>query len=281
MDIAIALFHAIASERESSQEMRLRVSQTSLPELTSVYSRNVIQTLGLRSSVTLSDQIFNALVEEIISGAIEPGFRLDEPSICRKFNVSRTPIREALRRLNGAGLVEITPRRGVTVARINVLELNEMFEALAEFEGLCAGLSAVRMTSLEKKRLEMLNKSAQSRIVKGQGDLVRLNNEFHESIYLGAHNASIASTTKGFRQRLAPFRSLQFVRGQTEYSFHEHDEVVRAIIDSDVERATTSMRNHVIGAGLQVIDHFSETRGVSDAGPSLSRPKRSKVRSRS
>ncbi len=180
MDIAILLLHAVASEWESSREMRLRVSQTSLPELTSVYSRNVIQTLGLRSSVTLSDQIFNALVEEIISGAIEPGFRLDEPSICRKFNVSRTPIREALRRLNGAGLVEITPRRGVTVARINILELNEMFEALAEFEGLCAGLSAVRMTSLEKKRLEMLNKSAQSRIAKGQGDLVRLNNEFHE-----------------------------------------------------------------------------------------------------
>jgi DNA-binding GntR family transcriptional regulator len=270
-----------ASDRESNRKMRLPVGQTSLPELTSVYSQNVIQTLGSRSSVTLSDQIFNALVEEIISGAIEPGFRLDEPSICRKFKVSRTPIREALRRLNGAGLVEITPRRGVTVAQINVLELNEMFEALAEFEGLCAGLSAVRMTSLEKKRLEMLNKSAQTQIAKGQGDLVRLNNEFHESVYLGAHNASIASTTRGFRQRLAPFRSLQFVPGNTEYSFHEHDEVVRAIVDSNVDRATASMRNHVIGAGLQVIDHFSETHGSSGIAPKMSRPRTSKVRSRS
>src|ERR1700722_4307976 len=152
--------------------MEIPSRETGLPPPTSVYSRRVISMLGPRSSVTLSDQIFNALVEEIISGAIEPGFRLDEPSICRKFNVSRTPIREALRRLNGAGLVEITPRRGVTVARINILELNEMFEALAEFEGLCAGLSAVRMTSLEKKRLEMLNKNTQNRIGKGEGDLV-------------------------------------------------------------------------------------------------------------
>jgi DNA-binding GntR family transcriptional regulator len=261
--------------------MRIRSPETGLPPPTSVYSRPVISMLGPRRSVTLSDQIFNALVDDILSGAFEPGVRLDEPSICRKYNVSRTPIREALRRLSGAGLVEITPRRGVTVARINVQELNEMFEALAELEGLCARLSAVRMTPLEKKRLEMLNASTQSRITKGEGDLVRLNNEFHEAIYQGAHNASIASATRGFRQRLAPFRSLQFVRGQTEYSFHEHDEVVLAIVNSDAERASTSMRNHVIGAGLQVIDHFSASRSAPASRPDSKRPKMSKVRSRS
>ena len=87
--------------------------------------------------------------------------RLDEPSICRKFGVSRTPIREALRRLSGTGLVEVTPRKGVTVVRIEVEQLNEMFEALAEFEGLCARLAAVRMTALEKRRLEILNADRQ------------------------------------------------------------------------------------------------------------------------
>jgi len=85
--------------------------------------------------VTLSDEVFQALVKAILSGEIEPGARLDEPSICRKFGVSRTPIREALRRLSGTGLVEVTPRKGVTVARIDVEQLNNMFEALGEFEG--------------------------------------------------------------------------------------------------------------------------------------------------
>jgi DNA-binding GntR family transcriptional regulator len=111
--------------------------------------------------VTLSDEVFEALVKDILSGAVEPGARLDEPSICRKFGVSRTPIREALRRLSGTGLVEMAPRKGVTVARIDVEQLNNMFEALAEFEGLCSRLSAVRMTTIEKRRLEVLNASRQ------------------------------------------------------------------------------------------------------------------------
>jgi DNA-binding GntR family transcriptional regulator len=207
---------------------------------------------------TLSDEVFQALVNDILSGAVKPGTRLDEPSICRKFGVSRTPIREALRRLSGTGLVEVTPRKGVTVARIEVEQLNEMFEALAEFEGLCTRLSAVRMTTLEKKRLELLNAGRQKKVADGARNFAELNNEFHEFIYLGAHNSSIASVTRRFRQRLAPFRALQFVPGHTEYSFHEHDDIVHAIIASDADRACNLMRDHVTGTGLQVIDYFSQ-----------------------
>jgi DNA-binding GntR family transcriptional regulator len=207
--------------------------------------------------VTLSDEVFQALVKSILSGEIEPGARLDEPSICRKFGVSRTPIREALRRLSGTGLVEVTPRKGVTVASIDVAQLTNMFEALGEFEGLCARLSAVRMSTLEKKRLQMLNAQRQKRIADGDKDFAAMNNEFHETIYLGTHNPSIASVTRSFRQRLAPFRALQFVPGRTEDSFHEHDEIVGAIINSDAARAYDTMRDHVIGTGLQVIEHFS------------------------
>lgn len=207
---------------------------------------------------TLSDEVFQALVNDILSGAARPGTRLDEPSICRKFGVSRTPIREALRRLSGTGLVEVTPRKGVTVARIEVEQLHDMFEALAEFEGLCARLSAVRMTNLERKRLELLNAARQKKIADGDQNFAELNNEFHQFIYLGAHNSSIASVTRSFRQRLAPFRALQFVPGHTEYSFHEHDGIVHAIVGSDPDRAYSLMRDHVTGTGLQVIEHFSQ-----------------------
>jgi DNA-binding GntR family transcriptional regulator len=133
-----------------------------------------------------------------------------------------------------------------------------MFEALAEFEGLCARLSSVRMTTLEKKRLELLNAGRQKKIADGDDGFAELNNEFHEFVYLGAHNSSIASVTRSFRQRLAPFRALQFVPGHTEYAFHEHDAIAQAIVASDPDRAYTLMRDHVTGTGLQVIEHFSQ-----------------------
>jgi DNA-binding GntR family transcriptional regulator len=230
--------------------------------------------IGALLAVTLSDEVFEALVKDILSGAVAPGARLDEPSICRKFGVSRTPIREALRRLSGTGLVDVTPRKGVTVARIDVEELNDMFEALAEFEALCARLSAVRMTTLEKRRLEVLNDNRRKKIAEGDKDFAGLNNEFHEFIYHGAHNASIASVARSFRQRLAPFRALQFVPGQTEYSFHEHDGIVTAISNSDVEGAHRLMRDHVTGTGLQVIEHFTRRDNLSSV---KKQPKKRKV----
>jgi DNA-binding GntR family transcriptional regulator len=129
------------------------------------------------------------------------------------------------------------------------------------------------MTTLEKRRLEVLNDNRRKKIVDGDKDFVGLNNEFHECIYHGAHNASIASVARSFRQRLAPFRALQFVPGQTEYSFHEHDGIVAAISNSDVEGAYRLMRDHVTGTGLQVIEHFTRRDNLSSDKKPRSRRK--------
>lgn len=94
--------------------------------------------------------------------------------------------------MSGTGLVDVAPRKGVTVARIDVEQLKDMFEALAEFEGLCSRLSAVRMTTLEK-RLEVLNDSRRKRIAEGEKDFAGLNNEFHEFISQGAHSTSTSA----------------------------------------------------------------------------------------
>jgi DNA-binding GntR family transcriptional regulator len=255
-------FRRIMQERRVVDSGRRPPSVLAAPP---VYKRTKDHPTERFSPVTLSDEVFEALVKDILSGAVEPGARLDEPSICRKFGVSRTPIREALRRLSGTGLVDVAPRRGVTVAQIDIAQLNNMYEALAEFEGLCSRLSAVRMTALEKKRLEVVNVNRQKRIADGDKDFASLNDEFHEAIYQGAHNLSIASVARSFRQRLAPFRALQFVPGHTEYSFHEHDGIVAAIVTSDTECAYSLMRDHITGAGLQVIEHFTKSNASAAA----------------
>jgi DNA-binding GntR family transcriptional regulator len=211
-----------------------------------------------KRDVTLSDEVFLTLSKAIISGEIPPGQRLDEPSVCRRFGVSRTPVREALRRLGGTGLVEVVPRRGVTVSRISVEDLTDMFDALGEFEGLCARLGAERMTPLERRRLQVLNETLLKSITKKGAPLRDLNEQFHELIYRGAHNECIASVTRSFRQRVAPFQVLQFVPRANPDSFQDHDIIVRAIAAGDAAGAQRAMRDHITRSSLQVIDHLAQ-----------------------
>jgi len=207
---------------------------------------------------TLSDEIFRKLADEIVTGALAPGGKIDEQAVAQRYGVSRTPVREALRRLSGAGLIEVRPRRGAIVARIAVEQLTDMFDAIGEVEGLCARLAAQRMTMMERRRLEMLGERAKAALkARKPPDHARLNDEFHDLIYQGAHNATIAALTMGLRQRLAPFRVLQFVRGHTEDYFVEHDEIAAAIAAGDGERAYRAMRSHMASASVLVIEHFA------------------------
>jgi DNA-binding GntR family transcriptional regulator len=223
-------------------------------------------------TTTFSETIFSKLADDIVRGAIAPGERLEEQAIARQFGVSRTPVREALRRLCGTGLVEAAPRRGVTVVRIAVEQLTDMFDAIGELEGLCARLSAQRMTMLERRKLERVNERCRELVdADAEGDYAALNEQFHELIYQGAHNVSIAATTRGFRQRLGPFRILQFVRvgGRTQAAFREHDEIVAGILASDGERAHRAMRSHVASSSLDVIEHFAMRTSLAE--PPLAR----------
>jgi DNA-binding GntR family transcriptional regulator len=219
-----------------------------------------------KRDVTLSDEIFLTLSKAIISGEFPPGQRLDEPSVCRRFGVSRTPVREALRRLGGTGLVEVVPRRGVMVSRITVEDLTDMFDALGEFEGLCARLSTERMTPLERRRLQVLNETLMKSATKKGAPLRDLNEQFHELIYQGAHNDCVAGVTRSFRQRVAPFQVLQFAPRATTESFQDHDLIVRAIAAGDAVGAQRAMRDHITHSSLQVIDHFAQRQQQQPGG---------------
>src|SRR5690554_2190950 len=91
---------------------------------------------------TRADAVRMRLTEEIVTGTLPPGDRLDEISLASRFKVSRTPVREALRQLAASGLVEWRPRQGAVVARISIHEMVSLFEMMAEFEGIAGRLSA-------------------------------------------------------------------------------------------------------------------------------------------
>ena len=197
--------------------------------------------------VTRAEELRLQLADEIVRGALAPGSPLDETEIARRFNVSRTPVREALRQLVVSGLVEARPHRGAVVARPTIERLAGMFEAMAELEAICAGLAAERMTPIERHRLEAVHEELRVLSHAGNPDRFHAVNErFHNCIYAGAQNAYVAEMTLATRVRVQPFRRAQFRNlGRLAKSQAEHDRVVVAIMRGDKAGAASAMRDHI------------------------------------
>jgi DNA-binding GntR family transcriptional regulator len=199
------------------------------------------------AKVTLAEELRLQLADEIVRGALTPGAALDESDIARRFKVSRTPVREALRQLVASGLVDSKAHRGAVVARPTAERLNSMFEAMAELEAICAGLAAERMPVAERHGLEALHE--QLRVLSYAGDPQRftyVNEQFHNAIYVGSRNTYIAEMTLATRVRVQPFRRAQFRNlGRLAKSQAEHDRVVVAIMRGDRIGAAAAMRDHI------------------------------------
>lgn len=197
------------------------------------------------------ESIVHALERDILTGVLNPGDRLDERGLSERFEVSRTPIREALRQLSAAGLISTQPRRGAVVASVTISELVEMFEMMAEMESFCARLCARRMLRTELQELEDRLADCRKAMSGNDPDQYYLANAlFHEAIYRGARNSHLESHTLHLRNRLAPYRRLQLHRqGRMERSDAEHQAIVEAIRANDEDRAAAEMRHHVSAQG--------------------------------
>jgi len=220
------------------------VSRRVAPETSADSTERVSSISG---KLTLAEELRLQLADEIVRGVLAPGAALDESEIARRFKVSRTPVREALRQLVASGLVESKAHRGAVVARPSAERLNSMFEAMAELEALCAGLAAERMPAVERYALEVLHE--QLRVLSYAGDPQRfhqINEKFHNAIYVGSRNTYIAETTLATRVRVQPFRRAQFRNlGRLAKSHAEHDHVVIAILRGDRVGAASAMRAHI------------------------------------
>lgn len=199
------------------------------------------------------------LEQDIITGVFQPGDRLDEVSLSKRFSTSRTPVRETLQRLASSGLVEYRPRRGVFVRRISLNELVEMFEVMAELEGMCARLAARRITSEQLKRLAESMVACEEAAKSGDADnYYWANSEFHIIIYEASQNGFLIEQTKALHKRLAPYRRLQLrVRYRIRQSMGEHREAFTAIEEGHSTQAGAILRAHVVIQGEKFSDLVS------------------------
>ncbi|WP_425102005.1 GntR family transcriptional regulator [Tropicibacter sp. S64] len=200
-----------------------------------------------RSAVNIA----NSLEQMIFDGTFADGDRLDEVRLADQFGVSRTPLREALQRLESSGLVTLIPRRGAFVRQPGPLELLEMFEVMAELEAVCGRLAARRMSNAALDELREANKRCQAASDAQDPDLYYAENErFHATIYRESGNGFLEQESLKLQRRLRPFRRQQLrFRGRLKQSMSEHEVIVAALAEGDSVAAANALRTHVAVQG--------------------------------
>lgn len=213
-----------------------------------------------------ADRIADALEEMVFTGHFNEGERLDETRLAQRFGVSRTPVREALHRLVSAGLAQQMPRRGVFVRQPNSLTLIEMFETMAETEGVCGRLTAQRMTYEGLDALRAANAECIAAVTADDADAYSQANEhFHHLIYSLCGNAFLEGEALRLYRRLKPFRRVQFrLRGRMSESLNEHENLIASFAEGNAERAAKILRAHVGTQGDRFYPQMAQLRRNPD-----------------
>ncbi|MBZ7924814.1 GntR family transcriptional regulator [Ensifer adhaerens] len=207
-------------------------------------AKNVVQ--------RLRDEIEDA----ILSNEFAPAERLDEMALAKRFGVSRTPVREALMQLNAIGLVEIRPRRGAIVVDPGPSRIYEMFEVMAELEGLAGSLAARRLTDPARAAILAAHDKCERSANAGDSDAYYYDNEqFHKAIYTASQSGYLLEQCTALRRRLRPYRRLQLrVRNRIPTSFSEHRAIVDSILAGDADKARILLQEHVAIQGVRFSD---------------------------
>jgi DNA-binding GntR family transcriptional regulator len=232
---------------------------------------------------TKADDIARLLEEEIVTGTIRPGTVLRQEQLSERFEVSRTPIREALRRLAALGLVSFVPNRGVRVRTISRDELREAFLVRAELEGLATALATPRMSqtdlaALHAAELRFADLTTEMRRKASQGiddgalaiEWMQANHAFHDVIYDAAGAPYLATVAKSARRTFTA-QVTWSARGELddlyERNERQHQAILAAIAAGSPDGARAVAREHVLSSGrlLEAILDLVESRAFSRA----------------
>ena len=213
----------------------------------------------MTTTLTRSEHVQQILEQEIFSGILQPGARLDEMELAARLDVSRTPVREALRHLAAAGLIEIRNRQPAQVARLSAHKLIEMFQVMAQLEGLCAKLAARRISTEHLAALNELQATLVTLVDSDDADeFYEVNRRFHELIYEASQNKFLAEQTRALRNRVGSYRRMVTQRASRRIdTIPEHDAVLRCIARGDEEGADKAMQAHVNLLGEKLLDFIA------------------------
>ena len=203
--------------------------------------------IRLDSYQPLREVVCETLREAIRSGVLKPGERLMEIQLADELGVSRTPVREAMRKLELEGYVIMLPRRGTYVANISIRDINEVFEIRTTLDALASGLAAERITEEELEQLERLLVSIGENIeTRNMKKVVEDDMEFHDILYKASRNQRLVGIISNLREQMTRFRSMTMsYPGRLKKTLEEHSRLVEAIAQRDVELAQKLAVEHM------------------------------------
>ena len=203
--------------------------------------------IKLDSYQPLREVVCETLREAIRGGVLKPGERLMEIQLAEELGVSRTPVREAIRKLELEGYVIMMPRRGTYVANLSIRDVNEVFEIRTTLDSLASGLAAERITDEELERLERLLVLIGEYIEQNDMDkIVETDMEFHDILYQASRNTRLVGIIYNLREQLTRFRSTSMsYPGRLKETLEEHIRIVEAIAQGNVELAQKAAEEHM------------------------------------
>jgi DNA-binding GntR family transcriptional regulator len=197
--------------------------------------------------MSLQEEIYNQLKKAIIYGELSPGEKLNELDFAKKLSVSRTPVREAFRRLQVDGYVTFVSHKGVFVTKLPPDEIRAAYNIIAILEGYAAELAAMYTSEKELKKLRQYQKEL-NRLAheKKYHDYAETNYAFHRYITTLSRNKTLANTISTLRARVYTYRFISVtIPGYLEKYASEHEHIISAIEKKDALRARDCMKKHV------------------------------------
>lgn len=204
----------------------------------------------------LRDVVFNTLRQAILRGELKPGERLMEIQLATKLGVSRTPVREAIRKLELEGLVLMIPRKGAEVADIVEKGLRDVLEVRKALEELSVRLACDRIT---KKEIDELKRAAEEfKKTLKQRDITKIAEadvRFHDIIYMATDNQRLIQLLNNLREQMYRYR-VEYLKNEKVHFqlIKEHEELISNIVGRNKEEATAIMNKHIDNQVAAVMD---------------------------
>jgi DNA-binding GntR family transcriptional regulator len=216
--------------------------------------------VNLDSYKPLREIVFETLRDAIINSVLKPGERMMEIQMAEEMGVSRTPVREAIRKLELEGFVVTVPRKGAYVAGISMKDIADVFELRAALEGLAAGLAAERITEEELEQLERsLVKIGECVKNNNLEKLIEVDAEFHDTLFKASRNERLVQIVSNLREQIQRFRTASLsTPGRMKFAFEEHKKIVEAVSDRNAELAQALAREHIENAENSMLDVLRE-----------------------